>query len=169
MNAVASHGVTDWREGRRTRAWELITQGWRQRDITAALGVAPGAVEPMADAGQRGGPGRAPAPRGASTTARASPRTAPGTLEALGAGSGGVWLSRGSLDRGPDRRGDSAGLRGDIPSVPCRPRPACLRMEPAENGAARCPAERVGDPPLARRALARGQKRPRWRGAPSSL
>lgn len=34
----------DWREGRRLRAWELHQQGWKQKDIAAALGVSPGAV-----------------------------------------------------------------------------------------------------------------------------
>ena len=34
----------DWREGRRLRAWELKQQGWKQRDIAAALGVSEGAV-----------------------------------------------------------------------------------------------------------------------------
>ncbi len=29
----------DWREGRRRRAWELKEQGWKQRDIAAALGA----------------------------------------------------------------------------------------------------------------------------------
>jgi transposase len=35
---------TDWREGRRLRAWELEQAGWRQKDIAEALGVTPGAV-----------------------------------------------------------------------------------------------------------------------------
>ncbi len=35
---------TDWREGRRFRAWELAQQGWKQKDIAAALGVTQGAV-----------------------------------------------------------------------------------------------------------------------------
>jgi transposase len=34
----------DWREGRRLRAWELHEQGWKQKDIAAALGVTEGAV-----------------------------------------------------------------------------------------------------------------------------
>ncbi len=34
----------DWREARRRRAWELKQQGWRQKDIAAALGVSEGAV-----------------------------------------------------------------------------------------------------------------------------
>ncbi len=35
---------TDWREGRRLRAWELAQQGWKQIDIAAALGVTQGAI-----------------------------------------------------------------------------------------------------------------------------
>ncbi len=35
---------TDWREGRRLRAWELKQQGWTQKAIAAALGVTEGAV-----------------------------------------------------------------------------------------------------------------------------
>jgi transposase len=35
---------TNWREGRRIRAWELYEAGWKQKDIAAALGVSEGAV-----------------------------------------------------------------------------------------------------------------------------
>ncbi len=35
---------TDWREGRRFRAWDLAQQGWKQQAIAAALGVTQGAV-----------------------------------------------------------------------------------------------------------------------------
>ena len=35
---------TDWREARRLRAWELYEQGWKQKDIAAALGISEGAV-----------------------------------------------------------------------------------------------------------------------------
>jgi transposase len=34
----------NWREGRRMRAWQLHEQGWKQKDIAAALGVSEGAV-----------------------------------------------------------------------------------------------------------------------------
>lgn len=34
----------DWREERRFRAWDLHQQGWKQIDITTALGVTTGAV-----------------------------------------------------------------------------------------------------------------------------
>src|SRR5215210_4401550 len=35
---------SEWREGRRLRAWELKQQGWSQQAIAAALGVTAGAV-----------------------------------------------------------------------------------------------------------------------------
>ena len=34
----------DWKEGRRLRAWELATAGWKQCRIAEALGVSEGAV-----------------------------------------------------------------------------------------------------------------------------
>ncbi len=46
---------TDWREGRRQRAWELHQQGWKQKDIAAALGVTQGAVSQWVKRGREGG------------------------------------------------------------------------------------------------------------------
>ena len=46
----------DWREGRRLRAWELHEQGWKQKDIAAALGVTEGAVSQWMSRGKRQGP-----------------------------------------------------------------------------------------------------------------
>ncbi len=45
----------DWREGRRLRAWELHQQGWKQKDIAAALGVTQGAVSQWVRRGRAGG------------------------------------------------------------------------------------------------------------------
>ena len=45
----------DWREGRRLRAWELYQQGWKQKDIAAALGVTQGAVSQWVKRGRDGG------------------------------------------------------------------------------------------------------------------
>jgi transposase len=42
--ARLSAGATDWREGRRLRAWELHQEGWTQQRIAQALGVTQGAV-----------------------------------------------------------------------------------------------------------------------------
>jgi transposase len=41
---ISSREATDWREGRRLRAWELKQEGWKQQDIARALGVSKGAV-----------------------------------------------------------------------------------------------------------------------------
>ena len=41
---ISSQQATDWREGRRLRAWELKQEGWKQQDIARALGVSKGAV-----------------------------------------------------------------------------------------------------------------------------
>src|SRR3712207_2387053 len=41
---LSSQEATNWREGRRLRAWELKQEGWNQRDIARALGVSKGAV-----------------------------------------------------------------------------------------------------------------------------
>lgn len=44
MEALHSRNASDWREGRRLRAYELSQQGWRQKAIAEALGVTAGAV-----------------------------------------------------------------------------------------------------------------------------
>ena len=46
---------TDWREGRRIRAWDLHQQGWKQKDSAGALGVSPGAVSQWLKRGRDGG------------------------------------------------------------------------------------------------------------------
>jgi transposase len=46
---------TDWREGRRLRAWELYEQGCSQKQIATALGVSPGAVSQWIARGTAGG------------------------------------------------------------------------------------------------------------------
>jgi transposase len=47
---------TDWREGRRLRAWDLHQQGWPQKQIAVALGVSQGAVSQWIARGRAGGP-----------------------------------------------------------------------------------------------------------------
>ena len=44
----------DWREERRKRAWKLKEQGWRQKDIAAALGVSEGVVSQWLKRGRAG-------------------------------------------------------------------------------------------------------------------
>lgn len=160
MNDLSSHAV-DWREGRRLRAWELsqpASGGWRQKDIAAALGVTKGAVSQWLKRAKQEGPEslrrRKPSgapPRLTDAQRQELPRLLERGPEAHG-------FRGGSVDRGTHRPGHPAGLRGVVPPLPCGAHPACLRMEPAKAGAAGSPAERGSDPPLARRALARGKK-----------
>jgi hypothetical protein len=42
MDNSLSKQATDWREGRRFRAFELKQQGWSQQQIADALGVSKG-------------------------------------------------------------------------------------------------------------------------------
>jgi transposase len=50
-----SAGATDWREGRRLRAWELHEQGWSQVRIAEALGVTQSAVSRWLKRAEQGG------------------------------------------------------------------------------------------------------------------
>lgn len=55
MSTVLSAQATDWREGRRLRAWELHEAGWKQCAIAAALGVTEGAVSQWMRRAREGG------------------------------------------------------------------------------------------------------------------
>jgi transposase len=44
MDKTLSSQASDWREGRRLRAYELKKQDWKQREIAEALGITEGAV-----------------------------------------------------------------------------------------------------------------------------
>jgi transposase len=57
MRTTRSATATDWREGRRLRAWELHEQSWSQSQTAVALGVTSGAVSQwMRRAREGGGP-----------------------------------------------------------------------------------------------------------------
>jgi transposase len=55
MDNTFSKQATDWREGRRLRAWELKREGWKQQEIADALGVSKGAVSQWMKRGREGG------------------------------------------------------------------------------------------------------------------
>src|ERR671939_2175491 len=59
MDNSLSKEATDWREGRRLRAWELKQQGWSQQRIAEALGVSKGAVSQWMKRARQGGGVRA--------------------------------------------------------------------------------------------------------------
>ena len=55
MDNSLSKQATDWREGRRLRAFELKQQGWSQQRIAEALGVSKGAVSQWMKRSRDGG------------------------------------------------------------------------------------------------------------------
>jgi transposase len=55
MDNSLSKEATDWREGRRLRAWELKQLGWSQQRIAEALGVSKGAVSQWMKRARHGG------------------------------------------------------------------------------------------------------------------
>jgi transposase len=55
MDNSLSKEATDWREGRRLRAFELKQQGWSQQRIAEALGVSKGAVSQWMKRARHGG------------------------------------------------------------------------------------------------------------------
>jgi transposase len=56
MTALRSQQATNWREGRRLRAWELCQAGWPQQGIAEALGVTKGAVSQWLSRAKAQGP-----------------------------------------------------------------------------------------------------------------
>jgi transposase len=55
METTLSHQVTDWREGRRLRVFELYQQGWKQVAIAQALGLTQGAVSQIVQRARKEG------------------------------------------------------------------------------------------------------------------
>jgi transposase len=55
MDNSLSIEATDWREGRRLRAFELKQEGWSQQQIAEALGVSKGAVSQWMKRAPQGG------------------------------------------------------------------------------------------------------------------
>src|SRR3954454_11866265 len=55
MDYSLSREATDWREGRRLRAWELKKEGWFQQRIADALGVSKGTVSQWMKRVRQGG------------------------------------------------------------------------------------------------------------------
>ena len=55
MTNKLSKSPSDWREGRRLRAWELYQKGWKQTRIAEAFGVTRGAVSRWVKQAKAGG------------------------------------------------------------------------------------------------------------------
>ena len=55
MEKNLSSQVTNWREYRRFRAWNLFQLGWKQKDIAIALGVTKGSISQWVKRAKAGG------------------------------------------------------------------------------------------------------------------
>ena len=55
MKTRRAKQVSDWREARRNRGWELSQKGWKQNQIAEALGVTQGAVSQWLKRAMEGG------------------------------------------------------------------------------------------------------------------
>jgi len=92
-----SKEATDWREGRRLRAFELKQQGWSQQRIAEALGVSKGAVSQWMKRARDGG--------GAEALKR---RPAPGARPRLSE------EQRAKVPELLERGAEAHGFRGDV-------------------------------------------------------
>ena len=126
MDNLLSKGATDWREGRRLRAFELKQQGWTQQRIAEALGVSKGAVSQwMKRARDGGGAESFKAPTRSWSTAAPERGAACQGARASGAGSRGARLSRRRVDVRAGGDGDPKGVRGRLP--PGSREPSCSK------------------------------------------
>src|SRR5215207_174763 len=92
MDKTLSSQATNWREGRRLRAFELKKQGWKQTEIADALGVSEGAVSQwMKRATQEGG-GRLEAQASARSDTPPKRSRARPIARAIGPRSTGAWF-----------------------------------------------------------------------------
>jgi transposase len=96
MDNSLSKQATDWREGRRLRAWELKQEGWNQQKIADALGVSKGALSQWIKRGRE---------EGLDGLRR---RIAPGAIPRLSA------QQRASLAELLARGAPAHGFRGDV-------------------------------------------------------
>ena len=162
MTALSSQQATNWREGRRLRAWELFQKGWSQHRIAEALGVTKGAVSQWLSRARIQGPqalrhrkppaGQVDPPAMAPTAGTLGPRTT------------GLRLSRRRLDPAQGSPGHPAPLRRPVPPLPGRPYPQAVRLEPPEAPQACQPAGRRSYSALERGALARLEKKAKEEG-----
>jgi hypothetical protein len=115
MDKTLSSQPSDWREGRRLRAYELKKQGWKQREIAEALGITEGAVSQwMKRAKEEGVEGlKHKPPPGAPP--RLSEEQRERLPELSGTRSTGTRFSRRRMDVCESGGGDLAGVRGQIP------------------------------------------------------
>jgi|SRR5215212_1774527 len=132
MDNSLSKEATDWREGRRLRAFELKQEGWSQQQIAEALGVSKGAVSQWMKRAREGGVEalkRQPAPGALPRLSEEQRAKVPELLkrapEAYGF-RGEVWTCERVAISDPE------GVRGQLSSGAREPFAQSVEAEPAE-------------------------------------
>jgi transposase len=160
MGKTLSSQATDWREGRRLRAFELKEAGWSQKQIAQALGVSKGAVSQWMKRGQRWrghrGSQTLPSTRCEATPYRRAACHSEGASEHLRCR--GIWVAGQGVDGSAPEMADQRGVRGELPSRSRQPSGEILGALFAETCSPGEPAQRGGDRALERGALARAEK-----------
>src|ERR671918_2927549 len=164
MTALRSQQATNWREGRRLRAWELFQEGWHQQRIAEALGVSKGAVSQWLSRAKSDGP------------QALHHRKPPGRRSKL------THQQRLQLLELLVQRPQALGFRGDvwtqprvtqvirrhfggpIPPLPGGAHPQAVQLEPPKASETCQPAGRRRHPALERGALACPEKKARDEG-----
>lgn len=96
MNTICSQQATNWKEGRRLRAWELFQAGWQQCHVAKALGVTRGAVSQWIHRATTGGPQALLHRKPPGLRPKLPPEKWPSLLQLLGQGPG-AWGFRGEV------------------------------------------------------------------------
>jgi transposase len=97
-DSIDSSKATDWREGRRLRAFELKQEGWSQQNIARALGVGKGAVSQWMKRAREGGGKEALRKRSSPGAAALERRSARQALQAVEEGGRCAWVQRRGVD-----------------------------------------------------------------------
>jgi hypothetical protein len=160
MTAPRSQQATNWREGRRLRAWELFQEGWSQQGIAEALGVTKGAVSQWLSRARVQGPQALHHCKPPGRRPKLAHQQRLQLLELLAQGPPALGLSWRRLDPAQSGPGHPTPLRGQIPPFPGGAHPQAVWVEPPE-------ASETGQP-AGRGALACPEKRPGMKVGPSS-
>jgi DDE superfamily endonuclease/Homeodomain-like domain len=158
MEKILSSQASNWREGRRLRAFELKEQGWKQKQIAQALGVTEGAVSQWMKR-QRKGSGRLETQASTRSDTPPERRSARQSTRAFGTRSPGSRLSGRSVDVRESGYSDPKGVWSQLSSGSCESFAQSLETQPAKTAAPSESEGRASHRALETEALATAQKR----------
>ncbi len=158
MDNSLSKQASDWREGRRLRAWELQREGCKQQEIADAFGVSKGAVSQWMKRGREEGVEGLRRRIAPGATPRLSEEERARLPELLGPRSTSARFSRRRMDVRESSRGDPQRVRRELPPGTREPFAQEVEVEFAKARASSESAGRRSDRTLERGALAFSEK-----------